>query len=82
MVYCAGKIIENVSYFIKAIDHTFYGFTGVITSFSRVLPTYRVGYHAGKPIGSLVFCLNNSYTAVLSFKKIAIKRLASKWCYR
>ena len=26
MVYCAGKL-----YFIKAIDHTFYGFTGVMT---------------------------------------------------
>ena len=31
MVYCAGKLIENFKFFIKAIDHTFYGFTGVIT---------------------------------------------------
>ena len=31
MVYCAGKLIENLTYFIKAIDHTFYGFTGVKT---------------------------------------------------
>ena len=30
MVYCAGKLIENF-YFIKAIDHTFYGFTDLIT---------------------------------------------------
>ena len=30
MVYCAGKLIENLI-FIKAIDHTFYGFTGLIT---------------------------------------------------
>ena len=29
------------------------------TSFSRVLPTSRVGYHAGKPIESVVYCLNN-----------------------
>ena len=32
MVYCAGKLIGNLKlYFIKAIDHTFYGFAGVIT---------------------------------------------------
>ena len=30
MVYCVGNLIEN-SYFIKAIEHTFYGFTGLIT---------------------------------------------------
>ena len=86
MFYCAGKLIENwnilESYFLKAIDHTFYRFTGVIThlrcwentrnackslafgswftSFSRVLPTSRVGYHAGKPIENVVYCLNNS----------------------
>ena len=68
------------SYFIKAIDHTFYGFTGMIThlgcwentrkacksraeaewftSFSRVLRKSRVAYHAGKPIESVVYCLN------------------------
>ena len=68
-------------YFVKAIDHTFYGFTGVITplgfwentqqackslafrlwftSFSHVLPTSWVGYHAGKPIESVFYCLNN-----------------------
>ena len=28
------------------------------TSFSRVLPTSRVSYHAGKPIESVVYCLN------------------------
>ena len=28
------------------------------TSFSRVLPTSRVGYHAGKPMESVVYCLN------------------------
>ena len=32
MVYCDGKRIENCySYFIKAINNTFYGFTCVIT---------------------------------------------------
>ena len=54
MVYCASKL------FYKAIDHTFYAFTGVTLeklvnhelNFSRVLATSRVGYHAGKPIES------------------------------
>ena len=32
MVYCAGKLTENLKcYFIKTIQHTFYGFTGVIS---------------------------------------------------
>ena len=31
MVYCTGKVIVYFKYFIKATDHTFYGFTGVIT---------------------------------------------------
>ena len=30
MVYCAGKLIGNLKYFMKAIDRTFYGFIGVI----------------------------------------------------
>ena len=38
-------------------------------SFSHVLLTCRVGYHDGKPIESVVYCLNNSevynYLAVL-----------------
>ena len=71
MVYCAGKLIENLKLFIKAKDYTFYGFIGVIThlgcwennrkacksraSFSRLLPTSRVGYHADKPIESAVY---------------------------
>ena len=29
-----------------------------LQAFSRVLPTSRVGYHAGKPIDSVVYCLN------------------------
>ena len=73
------RLHSTKSFFIKAIDHTFYGFTGVIThlgcwentrkackslafgswftSFPRVLPTSRVGYHAGKPIESVIYCL-------------------------
>ena len=35
-------------------------FRSWFTSFSRVLPTSRVGYHAGKPIESAVYCLNIS----------------------
>ena len=75
------RLHSTKSDFIKAIDHAFYGFTGVIihlecwentrkawkslafgswfTSFSRVLPTSHVGYHAGKPIESMAYCLNN-----------------------
>ena len=33
-------------------------FSSWFTSFSRVLPTSRVGYHAGKPIESVVYCLS------------------------
>ena len=39
------------------------------TSFSRVLPSSRVGYHAGKPIESVVYCLNINYLPLLSGKK-------------
>ena len=30
------------------------------TSFCHILPTYRVNYHAGKPIESVVYCLDIS----------------------
>ena len=67
---------------MKAKDHTFYGFTGLIThlrcwgntrkaceslafgsqswftSIPSALPTSQVGYHAGKPIESVVYCLD------------------------
>ena len=71
-------VYPQKTYFTKAIDHTFSGFTGVMThlgcwentqkackslafgssltwftSFSRDLPTSRVGYYAGKPIESV-----------------------------
>ena len=83
------RLHSTKSYFIKAIDHTFYGFTSVIThagcwentrkackllafgswftSFPRVLPTSRVGYHAGKPIERVVYC----------FYKITFSRMES-----
>ena len=48
MVYCACKLINCKSL----------AFGSCFTSFSRVLPTSRVGYHAGKPIESVVYCLN------------------------
>ena len=41
---------EMVKYFESIISS--------LTSFSRVLPTYLVGYHAGKPIESVVCWLN------------------------
>ena len=78
MVYCAGKLIGNLKYFIKAIDTLSVGllalfstwdvgktlrrackslaFGSSFTSCSRVLPTSCVGYHAGKPIESVVWC--------------------------
>ena len=42
------------------------------TSFPRVLPTSRVGYHAGKPIESVVYCLSilSRYSSITSCKRI------------
>ena len=71
LYFLPKRLHSTKSYFIKAIDHTFYGFTGMITHLGcwentrkacksradRVLPTSRVGYHAGKPIESVVYCL-------------------------
>ena len=64
------RLHSTKSYFIKAIDHTrphhtrkackSLAFGSWFTSFSRVLPTSRVGYHAGKPMESMVYCLNIS----------------------
>ena len=45
MLYLAGKLIENLKLFYKS-------------SSARVLPSSRVGYHAGKPIESVVYCLS------------------------
>ena len=69
------------------MEHAFYGFTGVIhhlgcwentqkacksvASFSRVLPTSRVVYHAGKPIESVVYCLTNK------LEKLTLKNSAA-----
>ena len=62
------------SYFIKSIEHSFYRFTGAIkksgspssngsrfSSFSCVLPTFRVVCYASKPIERVVYCLNKVY---------------------
>ena len=61
----AHKQMKSVE---SRIDHTFYGFRGVIThegcwentrkctSFLSVLPTSQVGYYTGKPIESVVYC--------------------------
>ena len=60
-------------YFLDAIclrkDHTFCWFTGVIPyfrheSFSSVLPTFQVDYHASKPIERVVYCV---YIIALNF---------------
>ena len=66
MVHCAGKLIENLKLFYKTIlensvsSHACksLAFGSGFTSFSRVLPTSRVGYHAVKPIENVVYCLN------------------------
>ena len=101
------RLHSTKSYFIKAIDHTFYGFTGVIThlgcwantrkackslafgswftSFSRVLPASRVGYHAGKPIESVVYCLKNRIHYIIlgllvsSYWTIPRERCSQHW---
>ena len=58
MVYCAGKLIENLKLSYKSNERYFLWVYCVITHLgSRVLPTFRVGYHAGKPIESVVYCL-------------------------
>ena len=38
--------------------------------FSHVLPTSQVGYHAGQPIESVVYCLNLS-TFYLQIPKVS-----------
>ena len=48
---------------------TFYGFTGVIThgevgrtrEHESILPTSKVGYHAGKPLESVVYCFYKQF---------------------
>ena len=52
---------------MKEIDHTSYGFTGVITHLGcwkntpktcKSRAESRVGHHASKPVESVVYCLN------------------------
>ena len=61
MVYCAGKLIENLKLFYKSDTRKAcksLAFGSRFTSFSPVLPTSRVSYHAVKPVESVVCCLN------------------------
>ena len=45
-------------------------FASWCTSFSRVLPTSQVGYHAGNPIASVVYCLYKiTFSRTESFSK-------------
>ena len=61
MLYCTGKLIENLKLFYKSNRPHFHSPSArdlqAFLRFSRVLPTSRVGYHAGKPIESVVYCL-------------------------
>ena len=69
LVLIGSKLIENLKLFYESkLDHTFFmgyrldnplGMLGEYSKsfFSRVLPTSRVGYHADKPIKSVVYCL-------------------------
>ena len=50
------RLHSTKSYFIKARKACKSLEKLVFTSFYRVLPTSRVGYHAGKPIESVVYC--------------------------
>ena len=67
MIYCAGKLIENLKLFYKSDTRKAcksLAFGSGFTSFSRVLPTSRVGYHAVKPIENVVYCLNISVVVI------------------
>ena len=60
MLYCTGKLIENLKLFYKSNRPHFHSPSARdLQVFSRVLPTSRVGYHAGtEPIESgVVYCL-------------------------
>ena len=51
------------------------------TSFSRVLPTFRVGYHAGKPIESVVYILNKLWSFNDSiFPYLSLPRFSIRAC--
>ena len=63
MVCCAGKLIENLKLFYKSNrPHFLWVYwrdnpLGMLGEYSRVLPTFLVGYHAGKPLESVDYCL-------------------------
>ena len=72
MVYCAGKLIENLNLFYKSNRPHFlwvhrrnnplgcWENTRKACKSLKLFscsPNIRVGYHAGKPIESVVYCL-------------------------
>ena len=68
MVYCAGKLIENLKLSYKSNKRYFLWVYCVITHLgSRVLPTFRVDYHTGKPIERVVYFLMQSASARVVF---------------
>ena len=106
MVYCAGKLIENLKLFYKSNRSHFpwvyqqcdnpcssgcwentrkawksLAFGSWFTSFSRALPTSCMGYHAGKPIESVIYCLNKlELKDIVSWKTTCIKELDIGCC--
>ena len=92
MVYCAGKLIENLKLFYKSNRSYFpwvnplsentrkacksLTFSSWFTSFSGALPTSCMGYHAGKPIESVIHCLNKlELKDIVSWEATCIKEL-------
>ena len=51
-------MVKNLRFIVTRKASESLAFGSWFTSFLSVLPTSRVGYHAGKPIESVVYCLN------------------------
>ena len=56
MVYCASKLFENLKLFYKS-NFSARDLKALILE--TVLPKSQVGYHAGKPIVSVFYCLKS-----------------------
>ena len=76
MVYCAGKLIGNLNLcyilswdVVRTLEE--------LVNFPCVLPTSRVGYHAGKPIESVVYRLNTFHSIKLVLNKNKIIKYSS-----
>ena len=76
MVYCAGKLIGNLNLWyiltwgvVRTLEE--------LVNFSCVLPISRVGYHAGKPIESVVYRLNTFHSIKLVLNKSKIMKYSS-----